>query len=589
MNDKPAFDSSFGSLLPTMPALRPPLLGTRHMVVAGNYLAAHAGFTILEAGGNAIDAGVAAGIALGVVHSDLVNVAGVAPIIIYLAETNEVQTISGLGTWPRAVRPDQFAAAGKIPHGVLRTVVPAAPDAWITALERFGTMSFSDVAAAAIRFASEGFVMYPLMAEIIAANEDGYRRWPENERIYLPSGRPPQAGELFVQSDLGRTLQYMADEETAAARAGRAAGLAAARAAFYNGDIAAAIVRHQQENGGLLDAEDLASFRVGIEPPVSIDFKGTKVYGCGPWCQGPVLLQALKLLDGIDLTALGHNSATYIHTVIEALKLAFADRHHHYGDPNFIDVPIDQLLSADYAKIRRELIRDDAAWPELPPAGDPRGLRATLDDTPIGDTAAQGAIAASLDTSYACAIDKHGNIFSATPSDVSSSAPVVPGTGLVPSTRGSQSWTDPNHPSSVAPGKRPRLTPNPALAIRPGEYAIPFGTPGGDIQIQAMLQAFLNITVFGMNPQAAVEAPRFATYSFPDSFEPHTYHPGRMNLEGRIDSAVSTQLAALGHKVEQWPDWTWRAGAMCLIQSDLTRPLLASGADPRRPAYALGW
>ena len=203
MNDKPAFDSSFGSSLPTMPALRPPLLGTRHMVVAGNYLAAHAGFTILEAGGNAIDAGVAAGIALGVVHSDLVNVAGVAPIIIYLAETNEVQTISGLGTWPRAVRPDQFAAAGKIPHGVLRTVVPAAPDAWITALERFGTMSFSDVAAAAIRFASEGFVMYPLMAEIIAANEDGYRRWPENERIYLPSGRPPQAGELFVQSDLG--------------------------------------------------------------------------------------------------------------------------------------------------------------------------------------------------------------------------------------------------------------------------------------------------------------------------------------------------------------------------------------------------
>ena len=166
---------------------------------------------------------------------------------------------------------------------------------------------------------------------------------------------------------------------------------------------------------------------------------------------------------------------------------------------------------------------------------------------------------------------------------------MVPGTGLVPSTRGSQSWTDPNHPSSVAPGKRPRLTPNPALAIRPGEYAIPFGTPGGDIQIQAMLQAFLNITVFGMNPQAAVEAPRFATYSFPDSFEPHTYHPGRMNLEGRIDDAVSAQLAALGHKVEQWPDWTWRAGAMCLIQSDLTRPLLASGADPRRPAYALGW
>ncbi|MDA0262269.1 MAG: gamma-glutamyltransferase family protein [Proteobacteria bacterium] len=588
MPNKPVLDSRSGSALPTMPALRPSLLGTRHMVVAGHYLAAHAGFAILEAGGNAIDAGVAAGIALGVVHSDLVGFAGVAPIIVYLAERNEVQTISGLGTWPRAIRTDQFVKTGEIPVGVLRTVVPAAPDAWITALEKYGTMSFGDVAAAAIRFASEGFTMYPLMAEIISANQEGYRRWPENERIYLPQGRPPQAGELFVQSDLGRTLQYMADEEKAAAGGGRSAGLAAARAAFYTGDIAGAIVRHQKENGGLLDAEDMAAFHVAIEPPVSIDFNGTTVYACGPWCQGPALLQTLKLLDGIDLAALGHNSAAYVHTVIEALKLAFADRHHHYGDPRFIDVPIDALLSNDYADIRRQLIRDDTAWPELPPAGDPRGLRAILGDG-IAQAAAAEPIAASLDTSYACAIDKHGNIFSATPSDVSSSAPVVPGTGLVPSTRGSQSWTDPSHPSSVAPGKRPRLTPNPALAIRPGEYAMPFGTPGGDIQIQAMTQAFLNVAVFGMNPQAAVEAPRFATYSFPDSFEPHTYHPGRMNIESRIDGAVNEQLSALGHKVESWPNWTWRAGAMCMIQSDLTRPLLASGADPRRPAYAVGW
>ena len=589
MNDKPAFDSTFGSSLPTIPALRPPLLGTRHMVVAGHYLAAQAGFTILEAGGNAIDAGVAAGIALGVVHSDLVNVAGVAPIIIYLAETDEVQTISGLGTWPRAIRADQFADSGAIPAGVLRTVVPAAPDAWITALERFGTMSFREVAAAAIRFASDGFVMYPLMAEILAANEDSYRRWPENERIYLPNGRPPKAGELFVQADLGRTLQFMADEEKAAAGVSREAGLAAARAAFYTGDIAQAIVRHQKENGGLLDAEDMAAFRVGIEPPVSIDFKGTTVYACGPWCQGPALLQALKLLDGIDLAGLGHNSPAYVHTVIEALKLAFADRHHHYGDPRFVDVPIDELISADYADLRRALIRADIAWPELPPAGDPRMGAAAIDNGGVGRPASAQAIAASLDTSYACAIDQHGNIFSATPSDVSSSAPVVPGTGLVPSTRGSQSWTDPNHPSGVAPGKRPRLTPNPALAIRPGEYAMPFGTPGGDVQIQAMAQAFLNVAVFGMNPQAAVEAPRFATYSFPDSFEPHTYHPGRVNIEARIDGAVSEQLTALGHKVEPWPDWTWRAGAMCMIQSDLTQPLLVSGADPRRPAYAVGW
>ena len=356
--------------------------------------------------------------------------------------------------------------------------------------------------------------------------------------------------------DVTKQLGHVRAERTAV-RAGWPLVVEGDAPALGNADLAAVGV-------------DLAGFESGIEPPASIRFGDWEVFSCGPWCQGPALLQTLKLLDGIDLAALGHNSAAYVHTVIEALKLAFADRHHHYGDPRFIDVPIDALLSNDYADIRRQLIRDDTAWPELPPAGDPRGLRAILGDG-IAQAAAAEPIAASLDTSYACAIDKHGNIFSATPSDVSSSAPVVPGTGLVPSTRGSQSWTDPSHPSSVAPGKRPRLTPNPALAIRPGEYAMPFGTPGGDIQIQAMTQAFLNVAVFGMNPQAAVEAPRFATYSFPDSFEPHTYHPGRMNIESRIDGAVNEQLSALGHKVESWPNWTWRAGAMCMIQSDLTR------------------
>src|SRR6185312_3234370 len=238
-------------------SLRPTVMGTRHMAVAGHYGAAHAAFAILEAGGNAVDAGVAAGIALGVLHSDLVNVAGVAPIMIYRAATREVLTISGLGWWPRAVTPDFFQRrfGGAIPTGILRTVVPAAPDAWITALEHYGTLSFGDCASAAIRFASEGFPMHALMSEMITEHADDYRRWPSNAAIYLPDGRPPRAGERFVQRDLGRTLQYMADEERAAARGGRAAGLAAARHAFYRGDIAQAIVAFHRTNDGLLTAE----------------------------------------------------------------------------------------------------------------------------------------------------------------------------------------------------------------------------------------------------------------------------------------------------------------------------------------------
>ena len=581
-------DSGVG--LQGIPALRPTVTGTRHMISAGHFLAAEAGFEVLEAGGNAFDAAVAGGLVLGVVQSDIVNIAGVAPIILYLAESREVVTVSGLGTWPRSLRADFFQREhdGQIPEGVLRTVVPAAPDAWITLLERYGTMSFGDVAGAAIRFARDGFVMYPLMAGLITSMADNYRRWPSSTAIYLPDGRPPEPGRLFVQADLGRTLQYMVNEEKTAAGRSREAGLQAARDAFYRGDIAATIVRYHAENGGLLRAEDLADFRVGIEPPVHAQIGGIDVYTCGPWCQGPMLLQALGLLAGADLATHGHNGWTYIHRVTEALKLAFADRHHYYGDPRFVDVPMDELLSPAYAAARRTLIRDDEAWPEMPPPGDPFDPGGTAGGTRSA-AASDGEPRAALDTSYLCVIDRRGNAVSATPSDGSYDTPVIPGTGLCPSSRGSQSWADPTHASAAAPGKRPRLTPNPALAIRDGEFVMPFGTPGGDIQVQAMLQVFLNVVAFGMDVQAAVEAPRFATQSFPDSFEPHRYYPGRLNLEARLPEATGTALAALGHDVHWWPEWIWQAGAVCLIRSDLQSGILSAGADPRRPCYALGW
>jgi gamma-glutamyltranspeptidase/glutathione hydrolase len=574
-----------------MQAHRPTIMGTRHMVAACQYLAAEAGFRILEAGGNAIDAGVAGGIALGVVQPEYVNFAGVAPIIIYSADADRVVTIPGLGTWPKAIARDFFKQrhGGKIPQGVLRTVVPAAPDAWITALERFGTMSFGEVARSAIEFARDGFPVYPLMSEIISAHEAEYRAFPSNVAIYLPQGRPPRVGEIFVQKDLAATIQYMADQEAAARHRGREAGLAAARDAFYRGDIAAGIVRFQKENGGFISADDLAGYRSGVEAPVDTSFGEIRLFACGPWCQGPSLLQALNLLDAAELHKLGHNSTGYLHRITEAVKLAFADREAYFGDPRVVDVPIEALLSRDYARQRREMIRPDRAWPEMPPAGDPRKGAA---ERPARGGAAlvpeRAWLAPELDTSYVCAIDRHGNVFSATPSDGSFNAPVVPGLGIIPSPRGSQNWGDPDHPSGVAPGKRPRLTPSPAIAIEPGRMKMPFGTPGGDVQTQAMLQVFLNIRLFGMEVQEAVEGARVASYSYPSSFEPHAYHPGLLNLEGRIERSTGAALGRLGHQVEWWPDWTWLAGAVCTIVADQESGVLKGGADPRRPSYAVG-
>ena len=378
-----------------------------------------------------------------------------------------------------------------------------------------------------------------------------------------------------MQADLAASLQYMADEEGAAASRGREAGLEAARRAFYRGDIAAAIVRYHRDNGGLLAAEDLAEFRVGVEPPVRFEFEGVDVYTCGPWCQGPVLVQALSLLRADELRDMGHNSGDYVHTVVEALKLAFADRERYYGDPRFVDVPIGRLLSAEYRRRQRARIRPDRARVE--------GYPGPTEDGAVFNLGTPG------DTSYVAVVDAEGNAFSATPSDVSHDTPVIPGTGLCPSSRGSQSWADPAHPSGVAPGKRPRLTPSPALAVAPGRFVMPFGTPGGDVQPQAMLQTLLNVVVFGMNPQAAVEAPRFATRDFPGSFEPHAWLPGRLNLEGRFPAAMVDGLADRGHDVECWPEWSWAAGAMCAVHHDLVRGSVSGAADPRRPAYATGW
>ncbi len=342
-----------------------------------------------------------------------------------------------------------------------------------------------------------------------------------------------------------------------------------------------------QEQGGLLSMEDLAEYRSPVGPPERRRFGDLEVFTCGAWCQGPVLLQTLALLDGVDLKALGHNSADYVHTLTEALKLAFADREAYYTDPARGHVPLATLISSQYAAERRKQIRPDRAWPEMPPAGEVNG----------GGEVGFGGLRASPpnpfpepDTSYVCVADRWGNLFSATPSDGSYGSPVVPGVGFIPSNRGSQSRPDPRHPAGVAPGKRPRLTPNPALAIKgDGAEFLPFGTPGGDVQTQAMLQVLLNIFVHGQDVQAAIESPRFASYSYPSSFAPYDYYPGRLSIEGRFPEEVISDLARRGHQIDRWPEWNWLAGAVCAIRSAPGRGLLEAGADPRRAAYALGW
>lgn len=570
--------------------------GHHHVVSAGHELAALAAFEALENGGNAIDAGVAAILTLGVVYSDQVSVAGVAPMIIRLADTGEVATIAGVGGWPRALDPDAFIErhGGEIPLGVRRTVAPAAPDACLRALERWGTMTFRDVAARAVRYASRGFPRHPVMLDYVRRYADDLRHWPENVAIWMPDGEVPAPGDRLVQTDLGRTLQFLCDEERAAGD-DRMAGLAAVRRAFYRGDVASRILAHQRAHDGLLAAEDLESFRCPIVPSVSRRFRfngeEVEVHTCGAWSQGPFLLEALAIAEAADVRMPGHGTDSYLHAIAEILKLTFADREGYLGDPDFVDVPVGALIGEPYAAERRKEIDPRRASPGMPLPGAVPGHAPWV--SPVAVAVAGAASEAPLrppaDTSIVCVIDGQGNALCSTPSDTSWDTPVVPGTGFTVSSRGAQSWAVRGHPSCVAPGKRPRLTPNPCFVLSPGRWIMPFGTPGGDTQIQANLQVLLNHLVFGMALQDAVEAPRLVTHSHPDTFSPHTAHPGLLTLEGRIGETTCDRLAARGHRVERLDDWTHWTGGVCAIRQDLSTGELEAAADPRRWSRAMGW
>ncbi len=572
-------------------SFRPAVMGTHGMVSSGHYLSSLAGVRVLEEGGNAIDAGVAAAVAGSVLQSDFVSFGGVAAIQIYRADLGESFTIAGVGPWPALASLEHFRdqSGGHVPNDVRNGVVPGAPDGYLTALERFGSWSFGKAVGRAVELAEEGFPMFPFRYEQQMAHQEVMGQFPSTREVLWPGGRQPEPGEIFRQPELGRSLRLMADAEASAGEGDRSRGIQAARDVFYRGEIADRIDRFYRESGGFLRKSDMAGYRAAIDPPMVGSWKGYEIRTCPFWSKGPMLIQLLNLLEGYDLSALGHNSAEYIHLVAEALTLVFADRHAYYGDPLVVEVPAEGLLSKEYAVQRRRLIDGKQAWTEMPPAGDPwsgAAVRGGKRDEPIPGRKSPRE---QLDTSYLAVVDRWGNFFGATFSDPFMNSPIVPGTGMVISNRGIQAFVDPDHPNRVRPGQRPVVTPNPAMVFKDGKPVLALGSPGSDVQVQAMLQVLLNVLEFGMDPQRAVEEPRFATYNHPSSFEPHTYLPGVLRVEARIQGETMGRLEELDHRVESWQAWQWQAGGVCAITYDPETGLMAGGADSRRENYVIGW
>jgi gamma-glutamyltranspeptidase / glutathione hydrolase len=578
-------------------------MGREAMVSTEHYLSAAAGARIFDRGGNAIDAAVAAALVEGVVNPHMHTIGGEAPMLVRLGSNQRVVSINGNTMAPARATIAHYRALGLdlVPgEGLLAAGVPAAFGAFACALENFGIKSLAEVAGPALALCEDGFPMHPglcgdddsidvpgLGLGSIRANAELYRtRWPSTARLYMPGGELPRSGDLIRNPALANLFRRLLEAEAGARKGGREAGLQAAVERFYRGDIAREIVAHSDANGGLLSLEDLAAFTTRIEEPASRTYRGATVFKCGPWSQGPVFLQQLALLEGFDLAAMGHNSATYLHTLVESAKLAFADRETYYADPEFVDVPLNELFSERYAALRRTLVDPRRASMDLRP-GDPRAMRAELG-------APAKARSWGAGTTHVDAADRRGNVIAITPSGAwLRSSPIADALGFPLSTRLQTFYLDERHPNALAPRKRPRTTLTPSIATTRDGRWIAFGTQGGDQQDQWTLQFFLNVADFGMNLQQAIEAPRYSCMHAPSSFFPHDAAPGLVRLESRIDERVREDLAARGHKVETRPPWC--DGNVLAVALDGARGQLAAGADPRgqiaalMPAQAIGW
>ena len=604
---------------------RPVVRGRRGVVAGGQPLSVEAGMRILQRGGNAVDAGVATILAASVIEFSHFSFGGEVPILVKL-KGRDVAVIEGMGTAPakatreffvnrskqmgvvgtNATAPDSSAThrltnggvdmptmagaqSGMIPStGPLAATVPAVLDACVTALDQFGTKSLSEVMQPAIELA-DGFPIDELRVEYIKTRAPIFSQWPDAKRIFLPNGEVPKVGDVFVQADLARTLRAIAGAEGQNVKHGRHAALMAARDYFYSGPIGKRIGDYMQTHGGLLAASDLAGWHAKVGAPAKGEYRGYQIYKTGFWAQGPMMIEVLNLLEGYDLKKMGQNSPEYIHTVTEALKLGFADRDRFYGDPNFVKIPTQELLSKNYAAMRRSLIDEQKASLAQRP-GDPTNMKPLLASTTTisYNTAPVPEILKANDTTCVNVIDKDGNMFSATPSGAWLPAVVAGDTGVLMGQRLQSALTDPNSPNVVAPGKRPRITLTPTLVLKDGQPFMVLSTPGGDNQDQALLQVLLNVIEFGMNPQEAVEAARFDTQHYVSSFDNHEFLPGVLNVESRIPAEVIKQLGLRGHKLKIQSAWGTGSSPTVIIY-DVKSGVISGGADPRRGRYAVAW
>jgi len=581
-------------------------MGREAMVSTEHYLSASAGARMFARGGNAIDAAIAATLVEGVVNPHMHTIGGEAPMLIYAANAERVIAVNGNMVAPAKATIAHYRNLGMdlVPgEGLLAAGVPAAFDALAAALGCFGTLTLADVVEPVLKLCEDGMPMHAGLSghgetpqdlsgligrASLRSNERKFREhWPTSAAIYLPNGELPRPGDIIKNPALANLFHRLLDAEAAARNRGRQAAIDAARDRFYRGDIAREIVRWSEANGGLLEENDLSRFATKFEESVTVDYHGVTVHKCQPWSQGPVFLQQLSILEGLDLRRMGHNSADYIHYSVEAAKLAFADREAYYADPEFVRVPLDGLLSRKYGELRRALIDPKLASMEQRP-GDPVAMRAL--------TAAGGAEPRSWGsgTTHVTAADGHGNMVACTASGGwIPSSPVIDTLGFPLGTRMQTFYLDERHPNALKPGKRPRTTLTPSLATHGGQPFLSFGTPGGDQQDQWTLQFFVNLIDFGMGVQEAIEAPRFSTAHFRSSFYPHNSMPGVVRVEDRIDKNVVDELAARGHRVVVRPSWC--EGHVLGIRFDPKRRLLEGGADPRgqlavvMAAQAIGW
>ncbi len=568
----------------------PLVRGSSYAVTSMSPLASLAGERILAAGGNAFDAIVAGQAVLGLVQPAANGIGGDAVLLVYSAKDGKVWSINAEGKAPKLATVEWYEKHhdGKLPLNdtLLSGTVPGVIDAWYILLSRWGTKSFGEVLAPAIQLAEQG---HPLTAAYAASMGDKkLLKYPSSARLYSPDGRKWKAGDIFRNPDLARTLLRLVEAETAAAGKGRLAALKAARDRFYQGDIAREMAAFAEKNGGLFRYEDFAEYSAKVEEPVSTDYRGYQVYKNPSASQGPAELFALNILEGYDLKSLGHNSADTIHYSAEAVKLAMADRDKYLGDMDFIDIPYAGLLSKDYAAERRKLIDRSNASMKLTPGEPELFLNQPKLDRPM-DVSISADGDHEGDTSYIAAVDKERNAITFTPSLHSGFGTkiVIADLGFNINCRGDYYSLRRGNANVLAPGKRPRSTLQGTLVTKGGKAFLVTGAPGGDDQCLRSMQTLINIVDFGMDIQAAIEAPRWATRAFPSSPFPHSMIPGDLQVESRIAKSVRDELVRRGHRL--WVRGPWSLNLSAGIVVDPERNTLTAGADPRAGAQALAW